>query len=241
MKRKKVCLAAGMIIAALLAGCGNQGTDTQPVKKTAEESAQRGEGQETLKPTQEDKDSAAMKTDGDGGILIAYFAVAENSDMDAASSASVVTVNGETEGRTGHLARLIQEETGGELFSIQTSVDYLGDGGRLVDYAAEEQDENARPELTSHIDNLDQYDVVFVGYPVWWGIAAWPVDSFVEENDFTGKTVIPFCTSASSGLGESGELLKEKAGTGDWQEVMQFSSGVSEEDIRSWVSGLGLD
>ena len=71
MKRKKVCLAAGMIIAALLAGCGNQGTDTQPVKKTAEESAQRGEGQETLKPTQEDKDSAAMKTDGDGSILIA--------------------------------------------------------------------------------------------------------------------------------------------------------------------------
>ena len=241
MKRKKVCLAAGMIIAALLAGCGNQGTDTQPVKKTAEESAQRGEGQETLKPTQEDKDSAAMKTDGDGGILIAYFAVAENSDMDAASSASVVTVNGETEGRTGHLARLIQEETGGELFSIQTSVDYLGDGGRLVDYAAEEQDENARPELTSHIDNLDQYDVVFVGYPVWWGIAAWPVDSFVEENDFTGKTVIPFCTSASSGLGESGELLKEKAGTGDWQEGMRFGSGVSEEDVRSWVSGLGLD
>ena len=165
MKRKKVCLAAGMIIASLLAGCGNQGTDTQPVKKTAEESAQRGEGQETLKPTQEDKDSAAMKTDGDGSILIAYFAVAENSDMDAASSASVVTVNGETEGRTGHLARLIQEETGGELFSIQTSVDYPGDGGRLVDYAAEEQDENARPELTSHIDNLDQYDVVFVSYP----------------------------------------------------------------------------
>lgn len=230
-----------MIIAALLAGCGNQGTDTQPVKKTAEESAQRGEGQETLKPTQEDKDSAAMKTDGDGSILIAYFAVAENSDMDAASSASVVTVNGETEGRTGHLARLIQEETGGELFSIQTSVDYPGDGGRLVDYAAEEQDENARPELTSHIDNLDQYDVVFVSYPVWWEIAAWLVDSFVEENDFTGKTVIPFCTSASSGLGESGELLKEKAGTGDWQEVMRFSSGVSEEDIRSWVSGLGLD
>ncbi len=165
MKRKKVCLAAGMIIASLLAGCGNQGTDTQPVKKTAEESAQRGEGQETLKPTQEDKDLAAMKTDGDGGILIAYFAVAENSDVDAASSASVVTVNGETEGRTRHLARLIQEETGGELFSIQTSVDYPGDGGRLVDYAAEEQDGDVRPELTSHIENLDQYDVVFVGYP----------------------------------------------------------------------------
>ena len=77
-------------------------------------------------------------------------------------------------------------------------------------------------------------------FPIWWGIAAWPVDSFVEGNDFTGKTVIPFCTSASSGPGESGELLKEKAGTGDWQEGMRFSSGVSEEDVRNWVSGLDV-
>lgn len=79
------------------------------------------------------------------------------------------------------------------------------------------------------------------GYPIWWGIAAWPVDSFVETNDFAGKTVIPFCTSASSGFGESGELLEEKAGGGDWQEGIRFSSGVSEEDVRNWVSGLGLE
>lgn len=75
-------------------------------------------------------------------------------------------------------------------------------------------------------------------FPIWWGIAAWPVDSFVEENDFTGKMVIPFCTSASSDLGESGKLLAEKAGTGNWQEGMRFRSGVSEEDVRSWVSEL---
>ena len=63
------------------------------------------------------------------------------------------------------------------------------------------------------VDNWDSYDTVFIGYPIWWGIAAWPVDGFVEANDFTGKTVIPFCTSSSSGIGESGELLAELAGT----------------------------
>lgn len=81
---------------------------------------------------------------------------------------------------------------------------------------------------------------MFIGYPIWWGIAAWPVNSFVENNDFTGKTVIPFCTSASSGLGESGELLEEMAGTGDWQEGERFRSGADEADVQEWVEGLGL-
>ena len=77
-------------------------------------------------------------------------------------------------------------------------------------------------------------------YPIWWGIAAWPVDSFIAANDFTGKTVIPFCTSASSGLGESGELLEEVAGTGNWLEGMRFSSAVSESDVRTWLEDMGL-
>ena len=77
-------------------------------------------------------------------------------------------------------------------------------------------------------------------YPIWWGIAAWPVDSFVENNDFTGKTVIPFCTSASSGIGDSGQLLEEMAGTGDWQEGERFRSGADEADVQEWVNGLGL-
>lgn len=90
------------------------------------------------------------------------------------------------------------------------------------------------------MQGFDEYENVFVGYPVWWGIAAWPVNTFIEANDFTGKTVIPFCTSASSGLGESGELLAELAGTGDWLEGMRFRSGASEEDVVAWVESLGL-
>ena len=94
--------------------------------------------------------------------------------------------------------------------------------------------------VASTVEGFDEYDNVFIGYPVWWGIAAWPVNTFIEANDFTGKTVIPFCTSASSGLGESGELLAELAGTGEWLEGMRFRSSVSEEDVAAWVEGLGL-
>lgn len=78
------------------------------------------------------------------------------------------------------------------------------------------------------------------GHAIWWGIAAWPVNDFVESNDFTGKTVIPFCTSSSSGLGESGELLEEAAGTGTWLEGERFRSSVSEEDVQEWVADLDL-
>lgn len=187
---------------------------------------------------------AAMKTDGDGGILIAYFAVAENSDVDAASSASVVTVNGETEGRTQHLARLIQEETGGELFSIQTSVDYPGDGGRLVDYAAEEQDGDVRPELTSHIENLDQYDVVFVGYPTWWYDLPQVMYSFFDEYDFSGKTIIPFNTHNGSRFSGTIATIQELEPDA---EVITDGFTVSERDVAEagadlgdWLRGLGF-
>ena len=77
-------------------------------------------------------------------------------------------------------------------------------------------------------------------YPIWWGIAAWPVNGFIAANDFSGKTVIPFCTSSSSGLGESGDLLEEAAGTGSWLEGQRFRSGASEDDVKDWVASLEL-
>ena len=106
----------------------------------------------------------------------------------------------------------------------------------------EHEDESLRDIalVADTVDNWDSYDTVFIGYPIWWGIAAWPVDSFIEANDFTGKTVIPFCTSSSSGLGQSGELLAEMAGTGNWQEGHRFSSSVSEADVQEWLDGLNL-
>lgn len=107
----------------------------------------------------------------------------------------------------------------------------------------EHYDESLRDIALTEITpaDWDSYDTVLIGYPIWWGIAAWPVDNFVKGNDFTGKTVIPFCTSSSSGLGDSGNLLEEMAGTGDWQEGHRFSSGASDADAADWVASLNLN
>ncbi len=96
------------------------------------------------------------------------------------------------------------------------------------------------PLVKDKVDNWDSYDTVFIGYPIWWGVAAWPVDNFVKHNDFTGKKVIPFCTSVSSGLGDSGKQLQQMAGTGNWFEGKRFPSGSSESDVTNWVKNLNL-
>ena len=90
------------------------------------------------------------------------------------------------------------------------------------------------------VENWNEYSTVFIAYPIWWGIAAWPVNQFVTNNDFTGKTVIPVATSSSSGMGQSGTLLRDMAGTGNWQDGQRFASGVSASDVAKWVNGLGL-
>ena len=108
--------------------------------------------------------------------------------------------------------------------------------------SVEHNDESKRdvPLTKTTPDNWADYDTVFIGYPIWWGIAAWPVNNFVKGNDFSGKTVIPFCTSSSSGLGQSGDLLADMAGTGNWQDGERFSSGASSSKVEFWVNGLDL-
>ena len=104
----------------------------------------------------------------------------------------------------------------------------------------EHNDETLRNvKLTNtKVDNWEDYDTVLIGYPIWWGIAAWPVDGFVKANDFEGKTVIPFCTSASSGLGQSGKLLEQEANSGNWLEGHRFSSSASDAEIQEWTNSL---
>lgn len=149
-------------------------------------------------------------------------------------------------GNTERVAKDIAEAAGADLFEIvptevytRDDLDWTNPDSRV---SREHDDESLRdvPLTTTEVPDWDSYDTVFIGYPIWWGIAAWPVDTFVKNNDFTGKTVIPFATSSSSGMGQSGSLLADMAGTGDWQEGQRFSSGVSSDDVQSWVNGLGL-
>ena len=148
-------------------------------------------------------------------------------------------------GNTEQAANYIAQVTGGDLFALEPvepytteDLNYSNEDSR-VSYEHENPDARQVELTASTVENWEEYDTIFLGYPIWWGIAAWPVDGFIEANDFTGKTVIPFCTSASSGLGESGQLLAEMAGTGNWLEGQRFSSSVSQEDIQAWVESLG--
>ena len=150
-------------------------------------------------------------------------------------------------GNTERVANAIAEAAGGDLFEITPADPYTDDDLNWTDENSRVVQEYENPEerdveLTAYTpDNWADYDVVYIGYPIWWYDAAWPVDGFVEANDFTGKTVIPFCTSSSSGLGESGQRLAQLAGTGTWLEGERFRSGASQEDVTAWVESLGLN
>ena len=166
------------------------------------------------------------------------------SESSSSSDANTLVVYFSATGNTEQAANYIADLTGGDLFELEPADPYTSDDLNWTDENSRVVREHDNPDqrevelVQDTVDNWDSYDTVYLGYPIWWGIAAWPVDTFVQANDFTGKTVIPFCTSSSSGLGESGEQLARLAGTGDWQEGMRFSSGVTEEEVQEWLDGL---
>ena len=219
-KRKWLALAlAGALSLSMLAGC----TETQAPVPSASSPA----------PSSADTDPDVPAPDTSG-------------DESAAGTGNVLVVYFSASGNTEAVANYIAEAAGGDLFEITPAEPYTDEDLNWTDensrVTREHEDESLRDvALTAtEVENWDSYDTVFIGYPIWWGIAAWPVDSFVEANDFTGKTVIPFCTSSSSGLGESGALLAELAGSGDWQDGERFRSSAAQSDIEAWVRELGL-
>ena len=229
MKKITVLLLSAMLVLGL-ASCGST---SKPVSSTTQPETSAQNEQPTTE-TSENSSSDAVETEQEtqpetqhatGNTLVVYY------------SAS---------GNTKRVAEDIAEAAGADLFEIVPTEIYTDDdlnwtnsGSRV---SREHDDESLRdvPLTTTEVYDWDSYDTVFIGYPIWWGIAAWPVDNFVKANDFTGKTVIPFATSSSSGMGQSGSLLSEMAGTGNWQEGQRFSSGASDSDVQSWVNGLGL-
>ena len=173
-------------------------------------------------------------------------ASAETEQETQVSGGKTLVVFYSASGNTARVAKDIADAAGADLFEIVPTEIYTNADLNWTDsnsrVSREHDDESLRdvPLTTTEVENWGEYDTVFIGYPIWWGIAAWPVDGFVKANDFTGKTVIPFATSSSSGMGRSGSLLAEMAGTGAWQDGQRFSSGVSTADVQNWVSGLGL-
>ena len=222
--KKLLTLSLAAVMALSLAACGgnDSSADDQSANQTQEEAAPPADTAENAAAPESSGDGAEA---ADGNVLVVYYSASGNTET---------------------AANYIAQATGGDIFEITPAEPYTSDDLNWTDensrVSREHEDESLRDvELTTtEVENWDSYDTVFIGYPIWWGIAAWPVDGFVEANDFSGKTVIPFCTSSSSGLDQSGELLAQLAGTGDWQEGQRFRSSASQEDVNEWVDSLGL-
>lgn len=243
MKKVTVLLMSLLLVVSFTA-CGSRdggetASDTEPAEEVLSETSgteeENGEETEIQQPeetegqeepvAEPETEEPAAETEAGGKVLVVYYSAT---------------------GNTESVANYIAEATGADMLKLEPVEPYSGGDLDWTDQNSRVVYEHDNPEarkmelVAATVDDWDSYDTVFIGYPIWWGIAAWPVDSFIEANDFSGKTVVPFCTSSSSELGESGKLLEEAAGTGNWLEGERFRSRASEEDVKKWVEGLEL-
>ena len=236
-----VLLAAG---ALALTACTPRGAASSTTAPTATATPQPTEAPADSENTDTSvaADTAAEPTGGK--ILIAYFTAAENSGVDAVASASYSTVEGTAIGRVRALADFIQADVGGDLFSIRTVETYPVGINDVIDQAAQEQAANARPELADHIDNLDDYDTIFIGYPNWWADLPMPVYSFFDEYDLSGKTIIPFNTHNGSRLSRTVQTIQELEPNAtvvtDAFTVHESQVPDAKSDIDAWLTGIGF-
>ena len=192
-------------------------------------------------------DTSVKEENENSNILIAYFTVPEDIDtngIDADSGASVVVKDEEVLGNMEYMALTIQDAIGGDLFRIETKEAYPLDHEPLVDQAAEEQDENARPELATHIENPEQYDTILLGYPNWWGDMPQPLFTFLEEYDFSEKTIIPFNSHGGSGFSNTIEEIKELQPDANISDeglsISRDKVADSVQDVTDWAKSLDL-
>lgn len=231
-----IFLAAGM--ALFLAACSS----------TAQtESAPSPSSSSAASSAEQSASDAASQAEGaaaEGNVLIAYFSVPETDGVDAVAGASRVVVNGEVLGNSQYIAQLIQQEAGGDLFRIETVQEYPGSHDPLLEFAYNEKAENARPELASQIENPDSYDVIFLGYPNWNADLPMPLYTFLEEYDFSGKTIIPFTTHGGSGFSRTiqtiQELQPEASVVENGLSISRNDAADAQEDVSDWVAGLGI-
>lgn len=231
-----IFLAAGMALS--LAACSS----------TAQtESAPSPSSSSAASSAEQSASDAASQAEGaaaEGNDLIAYFSVPETDGVDAVAGASRVVVNGEVLGNSQYIAQLIQQEVGGDLFRIETVQEYPGSHDPLLEFAYNEKAENARPELASQIENPDSYDVIFLGYPNWNADLPMPLYTFLEEYDFSGKTIIPFTTHGGSGFSRTiqtiQELQPEASVVEDGLSISRNDAADAQEDVSDWVAGLGI-
>lgn len=178
-------------------------------------------------------------------VLIAYFTRAENIPLqgneDATTSASLVKKDGEIVGNTGYVAHVIHDVTKGTLFPIKLDEPYSADYDILEDLAKQQGEENARPKVSTIIENINDYDIIFLGYPNWWYDMPMGVCSFLEQVDLSDKTIIPFVTHGGSGFSDTIDTLKTMFPDANIQnefEIYQHDVIEKEDDIITWLNSL---
>lgn len=208
--------------------------------------------QKAVQNTAEPSSAAATETDSEpgntlqtqgGNVLVAYFSWSDNAvlddDVDAVSSPSVIPP-----GNVQQLAQWVQEQTGGDLFKIQVTEPYPSDWNECLDRANQERGDNARPQLIANVENLDEYDTVFLGYPNWWYGVPMALLSFLEQNDLSGKQVYLFCSHGTGGLANSVDLIKNAAPHANISDNIfdcyEEDAPSSQQNIQEWVNKLGF-
>ena len=224
--RKWTSLLLALAMTLSLAACGNSGTQENTSEPPASVSGSITEETpaptDTEAPAEEPAESETPTAEDSSSVLIAYFSWF---------------------GNTEQVAQIIQQETGGDLFEIAPATPYTDDYNELLNIAQQEQSDNARPELAGQVENWEQYDTIFVGYPNWWSDAPMAVYTFVESYDWDGKTLVPFNTSASGGFGRSLSGLEESASGAAILEGISFTErtlGDAQSEVTTWLDELGL-
>ncbi|MDO4172373.1 MAG: flavodoxin [Prevotellaceae bacterium] len=232
MRKKGIIAAAVLVVSAciVIVYCWASGGDDAP----EEAGAMRAVSEQRVR---------TVAGGAEGKSLIVYFSVPETDGVDASSGASRVISNGKVVGNTEYVASVIGKATGGDLFEIKTVHAYPASHQALIDAAKTEIDDNVRPELATHIENLKDYDVVFVGFPNWWYDMPMSLYSFFDEYDFCGKTIVPFCTHGGSRFSDAVKTIREmeqQATVLDGYAIARDRVPDSEEDILNWLKRIGM-
>lgn len=245
-----VIILIGLIAWGVIAMNNNQGNNnvnTASVTDNKENNNQANTNSNETQVNTTDITDTNDNSNEESKILIAYFSLPETDDpnnMTQEEENSTIVVNGEVLGNTQYVAELIQEETGADIFRIVAQNDYPLDHDTLVDQALEEQESNARPAIRDTIENMDEYDVIFLGYPNWWGDMPMIIYTFLEQYNFDGKTIIPFNTHGGSGLSATVSTITEKLPNSNVLEnAFTLSRNRMEEaptEVRSWLNEIGF-
>lgn len=252
--KKRIAVLITALMTVSLAACGNneqassqgvierpQQTETQSESKP-EEIENEG-GSETKQTETESVGNA--QTDSGSNILITYFTVPETDGVDTVANASRVATEDGVLGNTEFIAAEIQKNLGGDLFAIETVQEYPGSHDPLLEFAYNEKSDDARPELSTHIEDLDGYDYIFIGYPNWNADLPMPLYTFFEEYDFSGKTIIPFVTHGGSGFSATIRTIQELEPDATVVEaglsVSRNSVANAQNDVKEWTDSLMAD